>query len=65
MPGYEYSLGTIGREWLLLVVGCITSSSFGLVLFCFEVFRILVQSKDKYLLFIHMKIHPMVLKIKK
>ena len=63
MPGCEYSLGTIGHEWLLLVVGCITS--FGLVLFCFELLRILVQSKDKYLFFIPMKIHPMVLKIKK
>ena len=56
-----YGLETIGCKWLLLVVGCITSFLF--VLVCFELLQILVQSRD--LFSIPMKIHAVVLKIKK
>ena len=61
MPGCEYGLGKIEREWLLLAVGYITSFA----LFCFELLRILAQSKDEHLFFIPMKIHSMLLKKKK
>ena len=54
-------MGAIGCEWLLLVVGCITS--FLLVLVRFELLRILVQSIDVFS--IPMKFHAMALKIKK
>ena len=61
LSAYGKALGTIGCEWLLLVVGC--NTSFLLVLVHFKFLRILVQSID--LFYIPMKIHSTVLKIMK
>ena len=63
LPVCGHGLGKIGGEWLLLFMGCI--NSFRLILICFEMLRILVQSIDKYLFSISMEIHIMVFKIKK
>ena len=63
MPVYGHGKKQLVANCLLLVVGCITP--FWLVLFRFELLRILVQLKGKYLFSRPMKIHSMLHKVKK